>query len=109
MHDIFIVDDFINTDVFKINEIQWDNVIAGGQVGDQVRHLINYVPECVPFKVRALVFHELVTKEKYINKGSKFIVKIRRGQEFNDGFTAFKEILNIKGTLMIQYINEYGI
>jgi len=33
------------------------------------------------------------------------MVLIRRGSEFNDGFEVFKKIGNVKGTIMIKYVN----
>ena len=60
MHDIFVVDDFLDPEIFKIKEINWDSIIEQKAFTEPVMNLINYVPECVPFKVRALLFTEFV-------------------------------------------------
>jgi len=55
--------------------------------------------------MRAKVFTHHVMSEKLLYKGIKQMVIIRRGNEFNDGYEVFKKITNIKGTIMIKYIN----
>lgn len=60
MHDIFVVDWYIDPEIFRIKEVEWDLIITHKAFNEPVMNLINYIPECVPFKVRALLFTESV-------------------------------------------------
>ena len=51
MHDIFVVDNFIDPEVFKIKEIEWGLIEKEKAFTEPVMNLINAIPECVPFKV----------------------------------------------------------
>ena len=62
MCDIFTVDNWISPDQFEIKEIDWDRILKKEMLTPDVMELINYLPECVPFKVRALVFSNKVAE-----------------------------------------------
>jgi hypothetical protein len=64
MHDIFVIDSFIDPEIFKIKEVSWDMIITHLAFTEPVMNLINFIPECVPFKVRALLFTQNVNQER---------------------------------------------
>lgn len=112
LYDMFINeldDDDMNSDLFYINEFDWDFITEEDQISDTVMELVHNIPECVPFRIRALIFNDYVSKERYQHKGNRYRVTINRENIFEDGFQTLSQIDDLRGTLMIKFVNQYGI
>ena len=112
LYDMFINEideDDMNSDLFNINEFEWDYITEYDQISDPITELVNSIPECVPFRIRALIFNNFVATERYQHKGNRYRVRINRQDIFEDGFQTLSQIDDLRGTLMITFVNQYGI
>lgn len=101
--------DDMNSDLFYIKEIEWDFITDRSEIYETPMEMVNNIPECVPFRIRALIFTDLVQTERYQHKGNRFRVKINRQNIFDDGFQTLSQVEDLRSTLMITFVNEYGI
>jgi len=60
LHEYFAVKDFIDPSEFDIKEIDWKKVVADDRHMQDVNLIIRYMPECIPFDVRALFFTKTI-------------------------------------------------
>ena len=102
-------DDDMDDDLFHIHDIAWEDIIESHQITERVKEIIHCIPECVPFRIRALLFNDYVTQERYKYKGNRYRVRINREDLFDDGFQTLSQVDDLKGTLIITFVNHYGI
>lgn len=112
LHDMFaseLTEDDMNSDLFQITELEWDYVTDADQISETIMELVHSIPECVPFRVRALIFNSFITTERIFHKSNRYRVTINRLDLFEDGFNSLSQVEDLRGTLMIRFVNEYGI
>jgi ubiquitin-protein ligase E3 C len=112
LYDMFInelEDDDMEDDLFYIKDILWDHVCEYDQITVSIMELVNSIPECVPFRIRAMIFNNYVSNERHQHKGNRSRVRINRQDIFEDGFQAISQVGDLRGSLMITFVNEYGI
>ena len=102
-------DEDMNSDRFEISDVDWDNIIEFDQISSLNMEIVHHIPGCVPFRIRALIFNNYVTTERYYHKSNRYRVRIARQDIFEDGFQALSQIDDLRGTLIITFISEYGI
>lgn len=111
LYDMFIneleIDD-MNTDLFYIDRIKWDLITEHSEINDTVFELVNSIPELVPFRIRALIFNNLISNERALHRGNRFRLKIYRENLFEDGFNTLSQIDDLRGTLVVTFVNELG-
>lgn len=63
----------------------------------------------MPFRVRAILFNQYVSQERYNFKGNRYRLKINRDELFEDGYQTLSQVEDLRGTLVITFVNHYGI
>lgn len=72
--------------------------------------MISFIPECIPFDVRVILFQSVIAKEKHGNAAAvKTLIRVRRSALFEDGYYAFTKIPSLKGVVAVRFINDFGI
>jgi hypothetical protein len=90
-------------------EIDWTCVKAeSDQISEKTYELVANVPELVPFNVRALIFNDYITNERYQHKANRYRLKINRDNIFEDGFHTLSQIDDLRGTLVVTFVNQLG-
>ena len=56
-----------------------------------------------------MLFNQYVSNERHYHKGNRCRVRINRENIFEDGYQTLKQIDDLRGTLMITFVNNYGI
>jgi len=50
------VKDYVDPKEWDITEIKWKDVLASQSFTPEIKKIISYMPECIPFEVRATLF-----------------------------------------------------
>ena len=56
LHELFAVKDCVDPKEWDITEIKWKDVLASQSFTPEIKKIISYMPECIPFEVRATLF-----------------------------------------------------
>ena len=56
LHEYFAIKDYIDPAVWNVNEINWKDIVDSSYFPGEVRKIIEMIPECIPFDVRATLF-----------------------------------------------------
>lgn len=56
LHEYFAIKDYIDPKAWDIREIDWKEVLQSQSFPPEIRRVISYMPECIPFDVRATLF-----------------------------------------------------
>ena len=101
--------DDMNSDLFNIKDIEWEYITEIKDISEEINELVFFIPEWVPFNVRAIIFNDEITTDRMMYRGNRYRAKINRQNIFEDGFQTLSQIDNLKWHLMITFVNEYGI
>jgi hypothetical protein len=97
LHELFAVKDFVDPKAWDITEIKWKDVLSASTFPPEIRKIIGYMPECIPFEVRATLFQQTIKADLAKNQHrEKLHVKVRRTQLFQDGYQAFMKVPDLK-------------
>jgi len=50
------VKEYVDPKEWDINEVKWKDVLASQSFTPEIKKIINYMPQCIPFEVRATLF-----------------------------------------------------
>jgi hypothetical protein len=66
LHEYFALEDYIQPSEWDLNHIKWSNVMKDPSIllRDEIGLIIRYMPECIPFDVRAMFFTNRVKGDK---------------------------------------------
>ena len=110
LHEQFAIKDYIDPKYWDINEVNWKEILQSQNFPPEIKRVISYMPECIPFDVRATLFQQTIKndvgKNQYVQKVQ---VRIRRSQLFQDGYQAFSKVGNLKSIVGVVFINEMGM
>ena len=56
LHEMFAIKDYIDPKSWDINEIKWKDVLQSQNFSPEIKKVISFMPECIPFDVRATLF-----------------------------------------------------
>ena len=56
LHELFAVKDYVDPKEWDITEIKWKDILASQSFTTEKKKIISYMPECIPFEVRATLF-----------------------------------------------------
>jgi hypothetical protein len=56
LHELFAVKEYVDPKEWDINEVKWKDVLASQSFTPEIKKIINYMPQCIPFEVRATLF-----------------------------------------------------
>ena len=56
LHEYFAIKDFIDPKAWDITEINWKDIVAQQYFPPEIKRIISFMPECIPFEVRATLF-----------------------------------------------------
>lgn len=70
---------------------------------------MRYMPECIPFDVRALFFTKHVDAERHKSRQHSHVVCIKRHDIFADGYRELSKIQNLKEHVKVVFVNQQGI
>ena len=60
LHELFAVKDYVDPKEWDITEIKWKDVLNSQTFTPEIKQIINYMPECIPFEVRATLFTQMI-------------------------------------------------
>jgi hypothetical protein len=62
LHEYFAVKEYIAPEEWDVKDISWQKVLAmkDGNERKEFHMIIRYMPECIPFNVRAKLFTDFV-------------------------------------------------
>lgn len=94
LHEYFAVEGYIDPSEWDLNHIKWSNVMKDPAIllRDEIGLIIRYMPECIPFDVRAMFFTNRVKGDKELQSKIRHPVKIRRNMVWEDGFSKLCKI-----------------
>jgi len=69
--------------------------------------IIRYMPQCIPFDVRATLFQRQIKQERDNAPVRTHVAKIKRKYIFEDGYQELSKA-DLKGRIHIVFINELG-
>lgn len=66
LHEYFAFKDYIDPSEWDITGINWERALAGenANIAQDVKLIMRYMPECIPFEIRALFFTKHVDVER---------------------------------------------
>jgi hypothetical protein len=56
LHELFAVKDYVDPKEWDITEVKWKDVLKSQTFTPEIKKIISYMPECIPFEVRATLF-----------------------------------------------------
>jgi hypothetical protein len=56
LHELFAVKEFVDPKAWDIKEVNWKNILQEQSFPNEIKKIIGYMPECIPFEVRAMLF-----------------------------------------------------
>lgn len=87
LRDHFAVGDYLDTRLWDITGFDWRGVVEHESFTNEIKRIIQYMPEGIPFDVRALLFMQYVEHDKIKNKGQvKYKAIVKRENMFEDSF-----------------------
>lgn len=93
LHEQFAVKDYVDPKAWDITEVKWKDILASQTFPPEVKKIISFMPECIPFEVRATLFQQTIKSEvQRTQHQPKSFVQVRRSQLFHDGFNAFQKV-----------------
>ena len=110
LHEYFAMQDFIDPSEWDLTHINWKKVLKEPALlqQDQMILVIWYMPECIPFDVRAMFFTNRVKADQALQSDKKHPVKIRRSAIWEDGYHSLSKIQNLKECVYVIFLNESG-
>lgn len=109
LHEHFARKDYVDPKVWDITEVNWQEVLQLPAFPAEVRRIVDCMPECIPFEVRATLFQQTVKADEQRNQHqNKVQVKVRRQMLFEDGFAAFMKVPDLKQIVGVVFVNELG-
>ena len=63
LHEQFAIKDYIDPKAWDINEIKWNDILKSQHFPPEITRIITYMPECIPFDVRATLFTQTIKND----------------------------------------------
>ena len=63
LHEYFSIKDYIDPSAWDIKEINWKEIAENQFFPPEVRRIIDLIPECIPFDVRAILFQQTIKND----------------------------------------------
>jgi len=108
LHDQFARKEYIDPSQWDLLEFNWQQIVAQSLFSRDVVMIIRYMPQCIPFHVRASLFQQQIKQEKDKALVKTYRVKIKRKYIFEDGYKELSQVPDIKGRIHVMFINELG-
>ena len=107
LHEYFAFADYLDPSEWDINQINWNRALAGdnAQISNDVKMIMRYMPECIPFEVRALFFTKHVDVERAKARLNHHVVGIKRNAVFEDGYRELSKISNLREHVKVVFVN----
>lgn len=70
---------------------------------------MRYMPECIPFEVRALFFTMHVEADRAKARQVQHVVQIKRSAIFDDGYRELSKIANLREHVKVILVNQMGV
>ena len=67
LHELFAIKDYVDPRAWDINEIKWKDILKQQVFPPEVKKIITYMPECIPFDVRAMFFSQMIKADQTKN------------------------------------------
>jgi len=94
LHEYFAIKDYLDPSEWDIQGINWQKALQGdnASISNDVRLIMRYMPECIPFEIRALFFTKHVDVERHRSRQISHVVQIKRSAIFDDGYRELSKI-----------------
>lgn len=56
LHELFAVKGYVDPSEWDIKEVKWKEVVQMPAFPEEIKRVIRYMPQCIPFEVRATLF-----------------------------------------------------
>ena len=56
LHEQFAIKDYIDPSAWDIKEVNWPEILKTQTFPPEIKRIIQLMPECIPFDVRATLF-----------------------------------------------------
>ena len=66
LHEYFAFKEYLDPSEWDISGINWQKALQGdnASIATEVKLIMRYMPECIPFEIRALFFHKASRSRK---------------------------------------------
>ena len=110
LHEQFAIKDYIDPKAWDLSDFNWPDILKSQQFNPHLKRIIQTMPQCIPFEVRATLFTQMVRADKDKHTVARNVyVNVRRSQLFHDGYQAFMKVANLKSIAGVVFINELGM
>ena len=111
LHEYFAFKEYLDPSEWDINGINWQKALQGdnASIANEVKLIMRYMPECIPFEIRALFFTKQVEVERKRARETHHVVLIKRHAIFEDGYRELSKISNLREHVKVVFVNKQGI
>ena len=111
LHEYFAFKEYLDPSEWDINGINWQKALQGdnASIANEVKLIMRYMPECIPFEIRALFFTKQVEVERKRARETHHVVLIKRHAIFEDGYRELSKITNLREHVKVVFVNKQGI
>ena len=76
LHEYFAFADYLDPSEWDIRDINWQKALQGenASISNDVKLIMRFMPECIPFEVRALFFTKHVDVERQKSRQINHVV-----------------------------------
>ena len=108
LHEYFAFKEYLDPTEWDIEGINWQRALQGdnASISQDLRLIIRYMPECIPFDVRALFFTKQVEVERQKSRQISHVVQIKRSTIFDDGYRELSKISNLREHVKVVFVNQ---
>ena len=108
LHEYFAFKEYLDPTEWDINGINWQRALQGDSaaIANDVKLIMRYMPECIPFEVRALFFTKTVDVERQRSRQTQHVVQIKRHNIFEDGYRELSKITNLREHVKVVFVNQ---
>ena len=111
LHEYFAFKDYLDPSEWDIKGMNWAKALQGdsASISNDVKLIMQYIPEGIPFDIRALFFTKNIDVERLKARQNSHVVGIRRDMIFEDGYRELSKITNLREHVKVVFVNQMGM